>query len=77
MNKRKIRDVWDWMRKKGVKQKDIVEKRGEIFPSLGKCSPSLVSRFLQGKKTSQVLVDTIVAMGCPEYCFKNGKPLEA
>lgn len=58
-------DVKIWMMTNGIKAREIADQRD--------CSESLVSRFLNGKKTSQPLVDLLIEKGCPKKYFKNGK----
>lgn len=57
--------VWTWMKVTKIKATDIADEYG--------CGDGFVSRFLNGTKTSQGLVDHLVKKGCPKSYFENGK----
>jgi len=54
-----------WMINKGLKPKDLSDGYD--------CKPSFITDFLKGDKTSQPLVDYLIAEGCPKENFKDGR----
>ena len=62
---RKGLDVRIWMLRNNIQSLDIVNGYG--------CDKAMVSRFINGERTSKGLAEYFINKGCPEKYFKNGR----
>jgi len=60
-----VTEVKIWLMRKRITPEKIMDEYG--------CKRSMVSQFVNGKRTSKDLAEFLIQKGCPKKYFKNGR----